>query len=203
MSARPAVFLDRDGVVNALAPDPESGTPESPLCLEDVHLLEGVIGAIHRLRDEGYLVVCVTNQPAAAKMKASVETLDAIHAAIRERLQAESADFDASEICLHHPDGVVVELTRACDCRKPAPGMLLRAAERLDIDLGRSWMIGDSDSDIEAGQAAGCSTILVEHPPSSHRRAGRVRPLGAVRDLHEAVQLLLANDRRCYHRASR
>jgi D-glycero-D-manno-heptose 1,7-bisphosphate phosphatase len=74
-------------------------------------------------------------------------------------------------MCLHHPDGVVAELSGPCECRKPAPGMLLDAARELGLDLDRSWMVGDTDADIEAGRAAGCRTALIVHPGSAHKRS--------------------------------
>jgi D-glycero-D-manno-heptose 1,7-bisphosphate phosphatase len=78
--------------------------------------------------------------------------------------------FDSFHICWHHPAGVVAELSGECECRKPAPGLLLAAARELGIDLERSWMIGDTDSDVFAGRAAGCRTVLIENPESAHKR---------------------------------
>ena len=77
-------------------------------------------------------------------------------------------------MCLHHPDGVVPELSGPCDCRKPAPGMLVDAARELDLDLERSWMVGDTDADVEAGRAAGCRTALILNAASAHKRSREV-----------------------------
>ena len=135
--------------------------------------------------------MCVSNQPAAAKGLVPVEQLQETNDRVLELLAAEGVTFDGFELCLHHPDGIVEGLSGTCDCRKPAPGMLLRAAHRLGIDLKRSWIIGDTDSDVLAGNAAGCLTVLVENPDSAHKRAGDVRPDAVARDLEAAAALVL------------
>lgn len=169
---RAAAFVDRDGVLNALVPDPVTGDPESPLDPADVSLLPGAAAGACRLRELGFLLVGVSNQPAAAKGLVSVSTLDRVQARVLELLADEGVAFDLFEICPHHPDGVVESLSGPCDCRKPAPGMLLRACRALDLDLRRSWMIGDTDTDVAAGVAAGCHTVLIENPASAHKRSG-------------------------------
>ncbi len=194
---RRAVFVDRDGIINALVPDPESGLPESPNHLEELALLPAAASAINSLSAAGFLVVCVTNQPAAAKEKTSVDELLAIQREIEVRLGREDARFDGVEICLHHPEGSDPALTLPCDCRKPAPGLLLAAATRLGIVLGRSWMVGDSDSDVVAGHRAGCRAVLVAHHPSAHRRGGDVRPEAVADDLPAAVGFILAQQSCC------
>ena len=168
---RPAAFLDRDGILNEAVPDPDSGLPESPLRVDDVRLLAGAAAAAAKLAEEGYALVCVSNQPAAAKGKVEVEELLRIHERVVELLEEQGVHVEASLLCLHHPDGVVGELSGACLCRKPAPGMLLDAAAALELDLASSWMLGDTDSDVAAGDAAGCRTVLIEYPPSAHKRS--------------------------------
>jgi D-glycero-D-manno-heptose 1,7-bisphosphate phosphatase len=190
-AGEPAVFLDRDGVLNELLPDPESGRGESPLRVSDVRLTPGAGASVARLRASGYRTVCVTNQPAAAKANASEFELRAIQRRVGELLALEGAHLDAQRMCLHHPEGVVAALTQACDCRKPSPGMLLDAAGALGLDLGRSWMIGDTDADVTAGRAAGCRTVLIEHPGSVHKRSGGADPDLHAADLPDAVALLL------------
>ena len=189
---RRAVFVDRDGVISELTPDPDSGRPESPLRVEDVALVAGAAAALRRLAAGGLLLVGVSNQPAAAKGTVSRARLDAVQRRVIELLAGEGVTFDAFRICLHHPDGVVPELSGACDCRKPAPGMLLGAARELDIDLAGSWMIGDTDADIEAGAAAGCRTVLIEHPGSAHKRAHDLHPDATAPDLGGAVASVIA-----------
>jgi D-glycero-D-manno-heptose 1,7-bisphosphate phosphatase len=189
----PAIFLDRDGVLNELVADPQSGQGESPLRVQDVRLVAGAASAASSLREAGYALVCVTNQPAAAKAKTTVSALEAIQHRVGELLRAEGVHIDAWRMCLHHPAGVVAELSGACDCRKPAPGMLLDVASELDIELAASWMVGDSDSDILAGAAAGCRTMLIEHPDSAHKRSGSPSPELVARDLAQAAALLLGS----------
>jgi D-glycero-D-manno-heptose 1,7-bisphosphate phosphatase len=188
---RTAVFLDRDGVLNELVPDPLSSVPESPLATEDVMLVAGAAAAAARLARAGFVLVCVSNQPAAAKGKVSVQRLRAVHARAIELLAGDGVSLDASLLCLHHPQGVVPELSRRCACRKPGPGMLLDAAAMLDLDLGASWMIGDTDDDILAGNAAGCRTALLQNPSSAHKRSDGVTPDLLCTDLAGAVVALL------------
>ncbi len=190
--ARDAIFLDRDGVLNELVLDPESGQYESPLRIDQVRLLPGVAQALVLLERAGYALVCVTNQPAAAKGNASVRELKSIQARVGELLGAEGISLDGWRMCLHHPDGVVAELSGPCDCRKPAPGMLLDAARALALDLSRSWMVGDTDADVLAGRAAGCQTVLIEHPPSAHKRLRAARPDLLAADLPDGAGQLLA-----------
>ena len=190
---RPAVFLDRDGVLNELITDADSGMPESPLSVADVRLIPGAAAAVATLAAHGYALVCVTNQPAAAKGRVSVEELEAIQLRVAELLAREGARLDSWRMCLHHPNGVVAELSGACDCRKPAPGMLLDAAEDLKLDLSRSWLVGDTDADMEAAAAAGCRTVLIVHPGSAHKRSSDADCDLLASELGEAVTKLLAD----------
>jgi D-glycero-D-manno-heptose 1,7-bisphosphate phosphatase len=190
-AGRRGVFLDRDGVLNELVPDADGGEGESPLRVADVRLIAGAAGAVSQLSDAGYALACVTNQPAAAKAKASIAELQAIQRRVCDLLAGQGAQLDIWRMCLHHPEGVVPEHSGACDCRKPAPGMLLDAAAELGLDLGRSWMIGDTDADMLAGSAAGCRTVLIEHPASAHKRSRAARPDLLATDLGDAVAQLL------------
>jgi D-glycero-D-manno-heptose 1,7-bisphosphate phosphatase len=188
---RAAIFLDRDGVLDTAVPDPVSGWPESPLQVADVCLLPGAAAAARRLAAAGYALVCVSNQPAAAKGKATVEQLLAIHERVLELLAQDGAILDGSRLCPHHPVGVVPELSGPCPCRKPAPGMLTDAAAALALDLSASWMIGDTDADIAAGRVAGCRTMLLDYPGSAHKRTGEAGEDMLAADLTEAASLLL------------
>ncbi len=187
MSGEHAVFVDRDGVIDDLVGDP----PESPLHPEDVALLPGAADALKRLATAGWLLVGVSNQPAAAKGTVSLDQLEQVQARVLALLDAEGARLDAFHICWHHPQGIVPGLSGACRCRKPAPGMLLDAAEELEIDLLKSWMLGDTDADVLAGANAGCRTILVTNQGSAHKRAGHGRPDAVVPDLPAAADLIL------------
>jgi D-glycero-D-manno-heptose 1,7-bisphosphate phosphatase len=185
-----AVFLDRDGVVNELVPSPATGVAESPLSPEVVRLVGGVGESLAILRAAGYRLACVTNQPAAAKGVVPIDQLLSVQARVVELLEEAGARFDAVRMCLHHPEGVISDLTRPCGCRKPQPGLLLSAAAELGIELSGSWMIGDTDSDIAAGHAAGCRTVLVETPGSLHKRAGAAS-IERAADLAGAVSIVV------------
>ena len=191
VSARPAVFVDRDGVINAVVADPLSGQPESPLSVADVVILEGVGDALRRLAAAGFLLVGVSNQPAAAKGTISRAELEAIQARVIELLADDGVHFDDFRLCLHHPEGSDPELGVNCDCRKPAPGMLLEATRALDIDLARSWIVGDTDADVLAGAAAGVRTILVGHTATAHKRHGDTSPELVAEGLPDAVDAIL------------
>lgn len=152
-----AIFLDRDGTLNKYV-----GFLRD---INQLELLEGAAEAIHRINDSGYLAVVVTNQPVIARGEVTVNELEQIHYKLETLLGQEGAYLDKLYYCPHHPDrgfeGEIPELKIDCQCRKPKPGMLLQAALDLNIDLTKSWMVGDSKSDILAGQAAGCRTALI------------------------------------------
>ncbi len=194
MKGQAAVFLDRDGILNELAPEPGSGLYEAPLSLDQVRLIPGAAEAVRRLLDHGYLLAIVTNQASAAKGLVDLESLAAIHARVLSLLSAQNVYIDTSRLCLHHPDGIVEELSGPCSCRKPEPGMLLDAAQELEVDLASSWIIGDSDTDVEAGRRAGVRTILVREPGSAHKRRGHPGPDLETDSLAEAVERLLESD---------
>jgi D-glycero-D-manno-heptose 1,7-bisphosphate phosphatase len=193
--SRAAVFLDRDGVINEPAFDRVDGRAESPHRPRDVTLAAGAVEGLRALRGAGFLLVVVSNQPSAAKGKVTLAELRAVHERVMALLAAEDVSVDDWRYCFHHPTGAVPELTGPCACRKPAPGMLLDGARDHDVDLAESWTIGDSDSDVDAGRAAGTRAILVEHPSSPHRRTGDSRPDASVRNLSDAAAFVLANRR--------
>jgi D-glycero-D-manno-heptose 1,7-bisphosphate phosphatase len=185
-----AVFLDRDGVLNELVADPVSDVAESPLEVEQVRLIPGAAKAAARLTRVGYVLVCVSNQPAAAKGVVSVARLLAVHNRVIELLTLEGVVLSAWRLCLHHELGVVPGLSGSCSCRKPAPGMLLDAAGALGLDLASSWMVGDTDADIAAGRAAGCRTLLIRNPASVHKRLQAVSADIVADSLANGVQEL-------------
>ncbi len=154
---RRCVFLDRDGVINR-----EVGHLTN---LDDFELLENVSTAIGLLNAAGYLVICVTNQPVLARGQLTEDDLSKIHMKMEAALGEEGAYLDKIYYCPHHPDsgfpGEVSELKMKCECRKPEPGMLLRAIHEFGIDPSLSWMIGDHIRDIDAGKSAGVRTVLV------------------------------------------
>ncbi len=178
-------------MLNELIVDPRSGVAESPLELDDVRLAPGAASAGRRLVGAGFVLVCVSNQPAAAKGTVSIERLLAIHARVCDLLAAEGVLLESSRLCLHHPQGILPGLAVVCDCRKPAAGMLLEAAAKLGLDLPVSWMVGDTDSDVQAGRSAGCRTLLIEHPGSAHKRSSGSGPDLRAASLADGVAELL------------
>jgi D-glycero-D-manno-heptose 1,7-bisphosphate phosphatase len=183
-----AVFLDRDGVINAALCNPVEGKPESPYRLEDFRLLPAAAQAIRRVNSLGFLAVVVSNQPGVAKGKCDFAFLEALDHRLRWELARHGAHLDAIYYCLHHPEAQVESLRLSCDCRKPQPGLLLRAARELGIDLSRSYMVGDLPTDVAAGRAAGCRTILLNgaHDPP----VDGPRPHFVAVDLPTAVRII-------------
>lgn len=142
-----AVFLDRDGVLIRKAPENHYIT-----AWEQVEFLPGVGEALRKLKQNGFLLIIVTNQSAVSRNELPVDVLESIHNKMVHHLARESATIDAIYYCPHDRKG-------GCQCRKPQPQMLLQAAEEHGIDLHQSWMVGDAASDIVAGRTAGCRTI--------------------------------------------
>jgi D-glycero-D-manno-heptose 1,7-bisphosphate phosphatase len=146
-AAKPAVFLDRDGVLNEVIL--RNGRPYSPADLSELVITPSARAALEELKREGFLLIVVTNQPDVARGKASPAEVDKINAQLAAILP-----LDAIEVCEHDDE-------EQCDCRKPNPGMILRAREKLGVNLAASFMVGDRWRDIEAGRRAGCRTILI------------------------------------------
>jgi D-glycero-D-manno-heptose 1,7-bisphosphate phosphatase len=149
----PAVFLDRDGVIND-----EVGHLTKP---DQLKLLPGAASAIKRLNESGLLVIVVTNQSVIGRGWCAEADMEDIHDALSALLAAVGAQITQFRYCPHHPTEAVGEYLIDCDCRKPKPGMLHRAADELDLDLMASVMVGDRINDMIAGQEAGCRTVLV------------------------------------------
>jgi D-glycero-D-manno-heptose 1,7-bisphosphate phosphatase len=156
-----AVFLDRDGVINAMVYNTEFGLVDSPANPREFRLLPGVPAAIRMINQLGYLAVVVSNQPGIAKGKFTPALLEAMTHQMRCELAVQGASLDAVYYCFHHPEGVIQPYRQTCDCRKPKPGLLLQASQELDIALEQSYFIGDGITDLQAGRAAGTTNLLV------------------------------------------
>jgi len=152
-TAQRAVFLDRDGTINV--------DKDYLHRSEDFEFIPGAPQAIRRLKDAGFLVIVVTNQSGIARGFYSREAVCRLHEHLQLEMRAVGAQIDAFYLCPHHPTAGTGAYQVDCSCRKGAPGMLLQAASDHRIDLERSFMVGDKLADIEAGQAAGCSSLLV------------------------------------------
>ena len=173
---RRAVFLDRDGVLNRLVM--RDGSPSSPRTIEEFEWEDGVVEAVERLKEYGFVNIVATNQPDIARGKMSEESLKAMTARVYSDIR-----IDEVRICPHDDaDG--------CICRKPKPGMLLQAVKRWAINCSRSFMVGDSWKDMGAGRAAGCTTILLDRPHNQGVLCDYRLP-----GLKEAVELIIGSER--------
>jgi D,D-heptose 1,7-bisphosphate phosphatase len=181
--AEKAVFFDRD---DTLVNDP--GYIQRP---DQVMLLPGAAEALIQLKKMGYLLVIVTNQSGVARGLITEEQLELIHQRLKKLFAAEGAQIDAVYYCPYHPEGTVKDFSIESHLRKPNAGMFFEAEKDLDIDLERSWMIGDSYRDIKAGKAAGCHTILVDVPGKiREKKAGDPEPDRKAVNLREAVNII-------------
>lgn len=165
MPLSPAAFIDRDGVINE-----DRAYVSRP---EDFHLLPGVGEGLRRLRQAGYRLVVVTNQSGIARGYYTEADYHALTEYMRQTLRAEGVELEGVYHCPHHPTKGLGDYRQDCDCRKPRPGLLLKAREDLGLDLGRSLIIGDKPSDVEAGRAAGLALCLLV-------RSGQTLPPAAV-----------------------
>lgn len=175
-----AVFLDRDGVLNR--PVVRDGLPFPPASAGEFELYPDVAGGCRQLKEAGFCLIVVTNQPDVGRGTQSREAVEEMHAALR----ATVPEIDEIEVCFHagsrHGD--------PCDCRKPKPGMVLRAAENHGIDLTRSYLIGDRWRDIDCAHAAGCRAVFIDH---GYREPLREKPDFTVASFREAVNAILQN----------
>jgi D-glycero-D-manno-heptose 1,7-bisphosphate phosphatase len=163
-----AVFLDRDGVLTRERQDYVK-TPE------ELEILPGVYGPLQEVRRQGFRIVVVTNQSVVGRGYTSLEGMERIHEKLRRELGKHGCYVDAIYFCPHLPE-------QGCECRKPAPGLILKAAEELGIDTQNSWMIGDKEIDLEAAKRAGCHGIRV--PTNSGGLAEAVKKIFAAEQLN-------------------
>ena len=182
MSGRPAAFLDRDGVLNE-----DRGYVHR---WEDFAFLPGVIDALRRLQQKGYLLVVITNQSAVARGLCAETDVLALHERMRAFLHGQGIELAGIYYCPHHPPGSVARYTRACACRKPEPGMILRAAREHGIDLSRSLLVGDKLSDLEAGRAAGIPSLYLVVLPGQEKDLTAFPGAEQVSSLEEVVERL-------------
>jgi D-glycero-D-manno-heptose 1,7-bisphosphate phosphatase len=194
-TGRPAVFMDRDGCLIE-----EAGYINHP---SRVRMLPRSSAAVARLNRAGIAAVMATNQAGIARDYFSKETLDAVNAEVERQLGGQGARLDALYVCTHHPTAGQPPFRLECECRKPKPGLLLRAAAEMCLDLSRSVMIGDKPSDIGAGHAAGLATVLVltgygRGEWEYRRQEWTLKPDHVAEDLFDAVEWALGRlDMRC------
>jgi D-glycero-D-manno-heptose 1,7-bisphosphate phosphatase len=184
---RGAVFLDRDGVL-----------------VEDVHLLRergsarlipGVPEALMRLRDAGLALIVATNQAVVSRGEATMAEVAGVNAQIADQIRRSGGpEIDGWYVCPHHPHADISKFRVECDCRKPRPGLLLRAARDIHLELRRSFMVGDRVTDVVAGAAAGCATVLVRTGAHDEPPIVVVDPLPDVEPDHACDTLVQAAD---------
>jgi histidinol-phosphate phosphatase family protein len=190
---RKAIFMDRDGVINVNA-----SRLSNP---DNLVLLPNVAEAIRKINSSGYLAIIATNQPDVSKGYYTFDDLNKVHERMLELIAEKGAHIDDIYICPHHPEkgfpGEVPELKIDCDCRKPKPGLLSKAIKEYGINPEKSWMMGDSSTDIIAGQRAGVSTILIEGLGSGSKESllyKDAKPDYSAKHLFEAVDFILSLD---------
>jgi D-glycero-D-manno-heptose 1,7-bisphosphate phosphatase len=178
--ARRAVFLDRDGVINR--PVIREGRPYPPSDVDGFELYDDVADGCARLKADGFLLVIITNQPDVGRGTQTREAVEAMHS----RLRSAVPSIDRIEICYHAGE----HYGEPCDCRKPRPGMIVRAAAELNIDLHASYVIGDRWRDIDCAHAAGCRAVFIDH---GYREPLREAPDFTVANFNDAVDAVLGD----------
>ncbi|MEF2277446.1 HAD family hydrolase [Deinococcus sp. YIM 134068] len=188
--SRPAVFLDKDGTL--IEDVPYNVDPAL------IRLAPGVGEVLRALSGAGYVLVVITNQSGVARGLFPESALGGVETRLRELLAAEGVTLAGFLACPHHPKGTVEEYAVECECRKPGPGLLRRAADELGLDLTRSWMVGDILNDVEAGRRAGCRTVLLDNGGETEWLPGPYRtPHHTARDWAEvAAAILTAEEER-------
>lgn len=182
-----AIFLDKDGTL--IKDVPYNVNPEL------IELSDNAGTGLHLLQQRGYRLFVISNQPGVAKGLFAETALEPVEIRIAELLSREQVVLDGFYYCPHHPDGLLHDFAIDCDCRKPMPGMLLRAAREHGIDLSRSWMIGDILHDVEAGNRAGCRTVLIDNGNETEWDISPARmPDFVVPDLHAAALAIARHD---------
>ncbi|MFO7285874.1 MAG: HAD family hydrolase [Gammaproteobacteria bacterium] len=187
LGPRRGVFLDKDGTLVDDVP-----FNVDPARIRFVPFAEE---AVRRLADAGFVLAIVSNQPGVARGLFDEAALATVAGEISTRLVALGVPLAGFYYCPHDPSGTVERYRRVCDCRKPAPGLLSRAARELDLDLGESWLVGDILDDIEAGRRVGCRTVLVDNGSETEWQLDTSRlPHHIVDDLDEAARLIVELD---------
>jgi D-glycero-D-manno-heptose 1,7-bisphosphate phosphatase len=179
-----AVFLDRDGTL--VHP---SHYPSSP---GDLHLYSNIEHGLREIQQAGFMLVVITNQSGLARGYFTLDDLHSMHDYLTTELGRMGVRLNAIYYCPHHPEGVIPELSIRCNCRKPQPGMLLQAALDLDLDLRQCWFVGDILDDVEAGNRAGCRTILVDLGTESIPAQQLRCPDYVASDTHQALRIIHA-----------
>ena len=191
-----AIFLDRDGIFIKMYYHRDTGIIDTPLSVKQVSFVPGIFDFLLYAKKQGYLLIIISNQPGVGIKKISLKKYQEIKEYIAVTLQKHGIILDGEYYCMHHPHASIAKYKKKCSCRKPQTGLLTKASSDLNIDLKKSWMIGDGVGDIIAGSAAGCKTILVgniletEYLRILEKKLGNIKPTFLVKSLDETKELL-------------
>lgn len=191
-----AIFLDRDGVIIKMHYNLEFGTIDTPTTVKEVAFVPGIFEFLHFAKKHGYMLILISNQPGVGIKKISLTMHNKMRDYITKTLRKEGIVLDGQYYCMHHPYASIQKYKKICTCRKPKIGFFLQAAKEFDIDLKKSWMIGDGVGDIIAGNNAGCKTILVgnileaEYLRILEEKLGKSKPTNLVKNLSEIKSIL-------------
>jgi D,D-heptose 1,7-bisphosphate phosphatase len=189
-----ALFLDRDGVIIQGVYD--NGHIRTVTDPNEIEYVPGIFKLIQKALVDEYKIIIISNQPGIGLGQIDKETFDKITKEIETDFKTNHIEITASYYCFHHPFAKLEEYKKVCECRKPAPGMLLQAAKEHDIDLTKSWFIGDGVNDIKAGHAAGCKTMLVanvleaEYLRLLEEHLEGIKPDHIIKKLKEAISII-------------
>ncbi len=191
-----AVFYDRDGIIMKMVYDLEHGLIETAKKPSQIAFVPGIVELLKHTASLGYKNIIISNQAGMGIKKISPKNFAAVRESMTERLKKRGAVIDAQYYCFHHPFASIAKYKKKCDCRKPEPGLLFQAAKEHDIDLAKSWMIGDSVYDVLAGNAAGCRTILLgyihetEYLRILEKKLNGIKPDYLIKKLNEAINII-------------
>ena len=191
-----ALFMDRDGVINELVYNSEFGTVDSPLNPIQVTIIFGITELLKSAQARGFICVIVSNQPAIGLGKTTLVNHQKIVNKIKREFKKRGIKIEGQFYCFHHPFAKLTKYKKVCDCRKPAIGLFEMAVKELNIDLSKSWIIGDGVDDIIAGKKAGCKTILLANINSSEnfriieRQLGKIKPDFIVKKLTDGIAII-------------
>ena len=188
-----AIFLDRDGVINELIYSEERKEFEPPFFVKDLKIISGVIESLKLLQQFNYRLILISNQPDYAKGKTSLENLMKVHDEIHKIFSENKIKFSKYNYCYHHPNGIVKDFAVDCECRKPKTYFVLQAIKEFNLDIKKSWFIGDRDTDIQCGRAAGINTILIENSDSKVYRKNTEHDFRS-NNLKEVVKLITGKE---------
>jgi D-glycero-D-manno-heptose 1,7-bisphosphate phosphatase len=187
-----AVFIDRDGVINPLVYNSNTGEYESPNYPEEFSIYPYVIKSLKLIKDSNFIIIIVSNQPSYAKGKTSLENIKAIEKLLFDFSVENDGLIDEFYYCYHHPNGIIPEYAVSCRCRKPNTLFPEKAVEKFNLNKAYCYFVGDQDADIKCGKAMGFKTIKINNKHSAHK-SGKEIPDGCAADLYDAALQITRN----------